>query len=95
MVKVWVFDVPPPGEGLTTVTEAVPTLAISVVLIVAVRDEEETNVVEREAPFQFTVELAMKFVPLMVSVNDEPPADVEPGLKDVVVGTTVVSSPIA
>ncbi len=86
-MKVWVFEVPPPGEEFTTVTEAISALAISAALIAAVRDEEETNVVEREAPFQFTVELATKFVPLTVRVNDEPPADVEPGLKEVVVGT--------
>ena len=29
IVKVRAFDVPPPGEGFTTVTEAVPAVAMS------------------------------------------------------------------
>jgi hypothetical protein len=36
MVKVRAFEVPPPGEGLTTVTEAVPTVAMSAAGTVAV-----------------------------------------------------------
>ena len=36
MVKVSAFDVPPPGEGFTTVTEAVPSVTMSLAKIVAV-----------------------------------------------------------
>jgi hypothetical protein len=36
MVKVRVFDVPPPGEGFSTVTEAVPAVAMSAAGTVAV-----------------------------------------------------------
>jgi hypothetical protein len=47
----------------------------------------DTNVVARALPFQFTTESARKFVPFTVNVNPAPPADVEEGLKVVVVGT--------
>ncbi len=36
IVKVTVFDVPPPGDGLITVTAAVPADAISLTVIAAV-----------------------------------------------------------
>jgi hypothetical protein len=36
MVKVSAFDVPPPGEGLTTVAEVVPAVAMSLAGAVAV-----------------------------------------------------------
>lgn len=40
--KVRAVDVPPPGVGLNTVTDAVPALAISVAVIAAVKRVEET-----------------------------------------------------
>jgi hypothetical protein len=36
IVKLWALEVPPPGAGLNTVTEAVPAAAISVAGIAAV-----------------------------------------------------------
>ena len=44
------FDGPPPGAGLTTVTVAVPALAISLAGIAAVRLVALPNVVVRFAP---------------------------------------------
>src|SRR5882724_10918649 len=87
MVKVWAFEVPPPGAGLNTVTDAVPTAATSVAGIAAVSCVAETKVVVRLAPFQRTIDPVMKLVPFMVSVNAGPPAAAEVGLKPVVVGT--------
>ena len=36
IVKVWALEVPPPGAGLTTVTWAVPAVAMSAAVIAAV-----------------------------------------------------------
>jgi hypothetical protein len=66
------FDVPPPGVGVTTVTEPVLAAAISVLRIVAVNCEAFTNVVARGLPFQFTVDPETKPVPFTVRVNVGP-----------------------
>jgi hypothetical protein len=42
MVKAWAEEVPPPGVGLKTVTDAVPAAAMSVARIEAVSLVEET-----------------------------------------------------
>jgi hypothetical protein len=36
IVKVWALEVPPPGAGFATVTEAVPAVAMSAAVIAAV-----------------------------------------------------------
>lgn len=87
MVKLSEFDVPPPGAGFTTVTAAVPEAAMSPAGIAAVNCVEFTKVVVRAVPFHCATELAMKFVPLSVSVNAAPPAPAEEGTSDVRVGT--------
>jgi hypothetical protein len=87
MVNVTAFDVPPPGGGFTTVTEAVPGDATSAAVTVAVSWVEETNVVAKAVPFQRTVEPETKLVPFTVMVNDEHPAGYELGLSEVMVGT--------
>src|SRR5436309_15285739 len=63
MVKVCALDVPPPGVGLTTVTKAVPAVAMSAAVIWAVSWVLLPNVVERAAPFHWTVDGATKLVP--------------------------------
>ena len=73
-VKFTEFEVPPPGEGLTTVTETVPAVAMSPADIAAVNCVPLTNVLARALPFHCTVEPETKFVPLTVSVNADPPA---------------------
>jgi hypothetical protein len=80
MVNVAAAEVPPPGAGLTTVTLAMPSAAMSVAGIVAVSCVGETNVVARAAPFQFTVEVLTKLVPLTVSVAAGLPAAAADGL---------------
>lgn len=74
MVNVCALDVPPPGGGLTTVTEAVPGDATSAAVTVAVSCVEETNAVVREVAPQRTVEVETKLVPFTVMVNDGHPA---------------------
>ena len=67
--------------------EAVPAIAISPAVIVAVSVVLETNVVVRAEPLKSTVDDALKFVPFTVRVNCAPPAVVEVGEMLVVVGT--------
>jgi hypothetical protein len=87
IVSVCAFEVPPPGVGFTTVMDAVPAVAISPAVIVAVSVVEETKIVLRAEPLKSTVDDALKLVPVTVKVNCTPPASVEVGLIAVVVGT--------
>jgi hypothetical protein len=87
IVKVWALEVPPPGEGLNTVTLAVPAVAMSEARIEAVSCVDETKLVLRSKPFHLTTEPEMKLVPLTMSVKAAPPAVAEVGLRFVVVGT--------
>ena len=72
---------------MNAVTDAVPAVAMSVAGIAAVSCVAETSVVVRSAPFQRTIDPAMKLVPFTVRVNAGPPAVAEVGFKLVVVGT--------
>src|SRR5439155_12607984 len=87
IVNVCAFAVPPPRVGFTTVTDAVPAVAIRAVGTVAVSWVDETNVVVSAVPFHFTVEVETKFVPFTVKVNCAPPAVAQVGLSEVIVGT--------
>jgi hypothetical protein len=87
IVNVCGLDVPPPGLGFTTVTDAVPAVATFAAGTMAVSLVEETNVVTRGEPFQLTVEVETNLVPFTVRVNWADPAVVELGLIEVVVGT--------
>ena len=88
IVNVCAFDVPP--HGVTTVTEAVPTVAIRDAGTVAVSFVAETNVVVSAVPFHLTVEPDAKLVPFTVSVNCGPPAVVQVGLSELIVGTALI-----
>src|SRR4030095_15012844 len=72
IVKVSALEVPPPG--FTTLTCAVPAVAMSLAGIAAVSCVPFTNVVLRAAPFHCTTEPETKLLPLTVSVNAGPPA---------------------
>jgi hypothetical protein len=67
------LDIPPPGPGLNTVTEATPRFATSDERIAASRRELLTNVVARALPFQITVAPETKPVPFTIKVNPAPP----------------------
>src|SRR2546423_5097649 len=71
-VNVWAAEVPPPGAGVTTVTDAVVAAARSVAGIAAVSWVALTNVVVRVAPFQLTVLPVTKSVPATVRVKAGP-----------------------
>ena len=75
-----VFERPPPGVGLNTVTFAVPAVVISAAVIAAVSWVPLTYVVVRLKPFHCTTELLTNPVPLTVSVKPGPFGITEPGL---------------
>ena len=87
MVNVCAFDVAP---QLTTVTDAVPAVAINAAGTVAVSSVEETNVVVSAVPFQFTIEVETKFVPFTVTVKSGPPGATQVGLMVVMDGVAVI-----
>src|SRR5262249_57209191 len=62
MVKVRAFEAPPPGAGLTTVTEAEPAVVRSLAGMLAVSWVVLTKVVVRGLPFHCTTDAAMKEV---------------------------------
>jgi len=86
IVKVSEFEVPPPGAGVTTSTEAVPAVAISIAGTMAVSSPDEINVVASGEPFQYAVDDAKKFDPSNVNVNCAPPIVVEVGLRELRIG---------
>jgi hypothetical protein len=84
--KLCALDVPPPGDGFTTVMLAVPAAAMSAAVIAAVNRVLLTKVVVRADPFHFTVEVLTKLLPLTVSVKAAPPAVADAGLRLVIMG---------
>ena len=87
IVNVVAPDVAP---QLTTVTEAVPAVAMRGAGTVAVSRVDETNVVANAVPFHFTVEVEPKFVPFTVNVNCAPPAVAQVGLSELMVGGALI-----
>ena len=86
IVKVTVLDVPPPGVGLNTVTEAVPGLVMSPAGTVAVSCVALINVVVNATPFHRTIAPLTKLVPVTASVNAGPPRVRNIGDSDPTVG---------
>jgi hypothetical protein len=87
MLNVFAADVPPPGVGVNTVTEALPVAAMSLARIWAWSLVLLTNVVVRLLPFQRTTDEATKFVPVAVSVNAPLPTAAVVGRIELRVGT--------
>jgi len=84
--KFWAFEVPPPGDGLKTVTAAKPGVAISVAGIETISSVLLRKVVVRVEPFQRTSDVVTKPVPITDRVKAGPPAGVDDGLRRVTVG---------
>src|SRR5437870_1932470 len=89
-MNVSAFETPPPGEGLLTVTLAVPCVATSLAGIAAVSCVLLTNVVVRGAPFHCTLEPPTNPWPVTFSVNAPLPAAAELGLSEPTAGTGLV-----
>ena len=71
-VKLCGFDVPPPGEGLNTVTANVPAVARSPGRMAAESCVLLMNVVVRLEPAKFTADHGTKLDPFTLSVNPAP-----------------------
>jgi len=87
MVNVSAPDVPPPGEGVDTLTGTEAAVASSLAAMSACSWLALTSLVVRTAPFHRTTEEATKPLPLTVSVNGPLPAIVEAGDRLVITGT--------
>src|SRR5947207_694351 len=87
MVKGSTADLPPPGAGLFTATDASPVSARFAAGIVAVNCVALSQVVTRGVPFQSTVEVLLKFVPVRVMAVAALPAGALFVLRLVSVGT--------
>jgi hypothetical protein len=83
--------VPPPGGAFTTVTEAVPGVAMSAAEMEAVSLVLLKNVVLRADPFQSTTEPETKFEPFTVSVKAGPPAVALLGEIELIAGTGLLT----
>jgi hypothetical protein len=84
MVKVALFEVTPPSS---TVTVALPAVAIREAVTVAVNSELLTKAVVNSVPFHCTTAPAAKPEPLTVSVKSDPPAVAELGDNDPIAGS--------
>src|SRR5579872_7114180 len=87
MVKLTLPDVPPPGDGLNTVTRPVPAEAMSAAVMAACTCVALRNVVVRLEPFHLTTEPFMNPLPFTVRVNAAPPAVPLVGNSEVTEGT--------
>ena len=87
IVNVVAFDVPPPGGPFTTVTEAVPAVAMSAAVMEAVSFVLLKNVVVRADPFQSTTEPETNLAPCTVRVKAAPPAVALLGTIELIAGT--------
>ena len=80
------LDEPPPGDGFTTVTFAVPAELMSAAVIVAVNCVAFTKLVVRLLAFHCTTLVGTKLLPFTVNVKPVPPAVAEVGEVDVSAG---------
>ena len=78
-MKVKLLVTPPPGAGVDTATDAVPTVDTKVEAIDAVNCVALTKVVVSAVPFHKMLEPFIKFVPVTVSVKAADPAVTELG----------------
>jgi hypothetical protein len=81
IVNVRLPEVPPPGEGVNTVTEAVPDVAISAALMAARSCVALTTVVGRAEPFQRAIDEAVNPLPVTVKVKPAPPTAAPDGAR--------------
>jgi len=91
IVNVSAAEVPPPGAGFTTVTFAVPALAMSAEAMEAVSCILLTKVVVRAEPFHLSIELEMKLEPFTTSVHAAPPAVALEGVREVSCGAAFLT----
>ena len=87
------FDGPPPGEGLTTVTVAVPAVAMAAPEIDTVSWMALTKAVFLADPFHCTLDPLTKFLSLTTSVRAGAPAVAPEGSRLLIVGHRISRLP--
>src|SRR5574341_1019271 len=86
MVKPNIFEVPPPGVGVNTVTLTAPGAAMSEAGMVARNWLVPINAVGLLTPFHGTTDPGTKFDPITVRMNWGPPAVALLGLSEEIPG---------
>lgn len=79
IVKLTVFEVPPPGAGFVTPTLTVPEAAMSAAGMSATSCDPPINAVATGMPFHSTAEVSTKPEPFTVSSKSAPPEAVRDG----------------
>ena len=90
IVSVDPAEVPPPGAGLKTVIEGVPSVVISEAGMAAVSCPVLTKVVVLADPLILITDAVLKFDPSTVSVKAGSPAQTEEGVISAITGTGLV-----
>jgi len=85
-LKVTAAEAPPPGAGLLTAIDAVPSVAMLVPGTIAVMVWESTICTVSGAPFQITADSVIKLLPFTVSVTVASPARALLGVMTVMTG---------
>ena len=90
IVKTWLFDVPPPGAELITVTLPLPATVNKDAGTRQVSCKELTNVVVNAVPFQLITDDAIKLFPFTVMVKAAAPTVTLAGDMELIAGTGFV-----
>ena len=88
-------DVPPPGEGVVTLTVPVPDKDNWLVGITAVSVVDEAKVVVSVCPLKFTIDALLKSVPVSVIVVSDEPEGAEDGKMFASVGNAYFNDTVA
>jgi hypothetical protein len=91
MVRFVVFDVPPPGLGVTTVTGNVPAVVSWAAGATAVNWVELRKVVATEVPLSCTADCGVKLVPVTVNVVSVLPESTVGGEMELRTGTGLMT----
>ena len=88
-------EVPPPGDGVVTLTVTVPGDDSCALEIVAVSSETDTYVVVRTCPLKLIVDKFVKFVPITVMLVSPEPAATDTGEIVLSIGSGYTSDRVA
>src|SRR5438552_19185 len=81
------FDMPPPGGGLKTTTDPLPTALTSAIVKVTAKMLVLTNCVSRDVPFHSTNEPGTNPEPMTLTLIPAEPASTHAGLRLAMTGT--------
>lgn len=91
IVKIWLFDNPPPGDGFVTLTKETPPRTTADAGTVTFNCVVLTYWGVKVCPEKLTIEVVTKFVPLIVKLNAPLPVEIFKGDKDEICGTGLLT----